>query len=43
LRYSPEFIRREVLVPAERVEELRKMQGIIGADENAAVVLKRNS
>lgn len=43
LRYSREFIRREVLLPAERVEELRKMQGIIGADENAAVVLKRNS
>lgn len=43
LRYSREFIRREVLLKPERVEELRKMQGIIGADENAAVVLKRNS
>jgi hypothetical protein len=31
----------ENLLPAARVEELRKMQGIIGADENAAVVLKR--
>lgn len=43
LRYSREFIRREVLLQPQRVEELRKMQGIIGADENAAVVLKRNS
>jgi Domain of Unknown Function with PDB structure (DUF3857)/Transglutaminase-like superfamily len=43
LRYSREFIRREVLLPPQRTEELRKMQGIIGADENAAVVLKRNS
>jgi hypothetical protein len=32
-----------VLLKPERVEELRKMQGIIGADENAAVVLKRSS
>ena len=38
VRYSREFIRREVLLKPERVEELRKMQGIIGADENAAVV-----
>jgi hypothetical protein len=43
LRYSREFIRRDVLLPPQRVEELRKMQGIIGADENVAVVLKRNS
>jgi hypothetical protein len=43
LRYSREFIRREVLLKPDRVEELRKMQGIIGADENAAVVLKHNS
>jgi len=43
VRYSREFIRREVLLKPERVEELRKMQGIIGADENAAVVLKRSS
>lgn len=43
LRYSREFIRREVLLQPQRVEELRKLQGIIGADENAAVVLKRNS
>jgi hypothetical protein len=43
LRYSREFIRHEVLLPPQRTEELRKMQAIIGADQNAAVVLKRNS
>ena len=43
LRYSREFIRRDVLLKPERVEDLRKMQGIIGADENAAVVLKKSS
>ena len=43
LRYSRDFIRRAVVLPAERAEELRKMQGIIGAEENAAVVLKRHS
>jgi len=43
LRYSREFIRRQVLIEPQRIEELRKMQGIIGADENANVVLKRNS
>lgn len=41
LRYSREFIRREVLIKPERTEDFRKLQGIIGADENAAVVLKR--
>jgi len=41
VRYSREFIRRKVLLKPERLEELRKMQGIIGTDENAAVVLKR--
>ena len=43
LRYSRELIRREVVPPGECPEELGKMRGIIGADENAAVVLKRNS
>jgi hypothetical protein len=41
LRYSREFVRRDVLIKPDRTEELRKMQGIIGADENTAVVLKR--
>jgi len=33
-------VRRNVLIKPDRTEELRKLQGIIGADENAAVVLK---
>jgi hypothetical protein len=41
LRYSREFLRRDVLIPPDRAEDLRKLQSIIGADENAAVVLKR--
>lgn len=41
LRYSREFVRRDVLIQPERTEDLRKLQGIIGADENSAVVLKR--
>ena len=32
LRYSREFIRREVLLQPDQIETLRKMQGIIGAD-----------
>jgi hypothetical protein len=41
LRYSREFVRRNVLIQPDRTEDLRKLQGIIGADEIAAVVLKR--
>ncbi len=41
LKYSREFVRREVLLKPGQTEALRKMQGIIGADENVAVVLKR--
>ncbi len=41
LRYSREFVRRDVLIQADRTADLRKLEGIIGADENAAVVLKR--
>jgi hypothetical protein len=41
LRYSREFLRRDVLIPPDRAEDLRKLQSIIGADENAAVVLRR--
>jgi hypothetical protein len=43
VRYSREFVRREVLVGAEKTEELRKLLGIIGADEAAVVVLKKKS
>jgi transglutaminase-like putative cysteine protease len=41
IRYSREFVRREVLIGPERAEELRKFLGTIGADEAAVVVLKR--
>jgi len=41
LRYSREFIRREVLLKPDQIETLRKMRGIIGADENVNVILKR--
>ncbi len=41
LRYSREFVQRNVLIPPDRTEDLRKLEGIIGADEVAAVVLKR--
>jgi Domain of Unknown Function with PDB structure (DUF3857)/Transglutaminase-like superfamily len=41
LRYSREFVRRDVLIPSNRTDDLHKLQGIIGADENNAVVLKR--
>jgi hypothetical protein len=43
LRYTREFIRREVFLKPDQIETLRKMQGIIGADENVSVVLKRVS
>ena len=43
LTYFREFVRREVLLKPDQIEALRKMQGIIGADENASVVLKRVS
>src|SRR5437667_10214253 len=41
LRYSREFVRRKVLIQPDRTEDLRELQGIIGADQVAAVVLKR--
>jgi len=41
LRYSREFVRRDVFIGPERTEELRKFLGTIGADEAAVVVLKR--
>ncbi len=42
LRYQLELVMREVRVPAERTAELRKFEGIIGADERSAVVLHRS-
>jgi hypothetical protein len=41
LRCSREFVRRNVLILPDRTEDLRTLQGTIGADEVAAVVLKR--
>ena len=41
IHYRREYTVRELAVPAERVSELRKFEGTIGADEQAAVVLKR--
>jgi hypothetical protein len=41
LRYWREYIVRELSVPPEKFDDWVKLQGIIGADESAAVVLKR--
>ena len=41
VRYSREFVRRDVLIGPEHTEELRKFLGTIGADEAGVVVLKR--
>jgi hypothetical protein len=41
IRYSREFVRKDVLIPPENTEEVRKLLGVIGADEAAVVVLKR--
>jgi Domain of Unknown Function with PDB structure (DUF3857)/Transglutaminase-like superfamily len=41
LRYWREYTRRNVAIGPERVGELRKFEGLIGADEMAAVVLKK--
>jgi transglutaminase-like putative cysteine protease len=41
IHYHREYTVLELAVPAERVAELRKLEGTIGADEQAAVVLKR--
>ena len=41
VNYWRELIVRELKVEPEQIGELRKFEGMIGADENAAVVLKR--
>lgn len=41
IRYSREFVRRELRIGPERIADLRKFEGIIGADEAASVVLKK--
>ena len=41
LRYSREYTRRTTQVGPEKIPDLRKFEGAIGADEMAAVVLKK--
>jgi Domain of Unknown Function with PDB structure (DUF3857)/Transglutaminase-like superfamily len=41
IRYWREYIVRDLSVDPEHIAEWRKLQGVIGADEAAAVVLKR--
>jgi hypothetical protein len=41
LRYWREYIVRDLSVPPEKFNEWAKLQGVIGADETAVVVLKR--
>lgn len=40
LRYDRKLVVRQLEVPAAKVPDLRKFEGIIGADESAAVILK---
>lgn len=42
LRYSRAYTVRELRVNPDRIADLRKLDGAIGADESAAVVLKRS-
>ena len=41
VRYSREYVRKDVLIPPEHTDDVRKLLGVIGADEAAVVVLKR--
>jgi hypothetical protein len=41
LRYSREYMRRSAEIGPERIGDLRKFEGLIGADESASVVLKK--
>src|SRR5207245_5863014 len=41
IRYSREFVRKDVLIPADHTEDMRKLLGVIGADETAVVILKK--
>jgi hypothetical protein len=41
LRYWREYVVRELSVPPEKFPDWAKLQGVIGADESAAVILKR--
>jgi Domain of Unknown Function with PDB structure (DUF3857)/Transglutaminase-like superfamily len=41
IHYRREFIRKDVLIPADHTDDVRKLLGVIGADETAVVILKR--
>jgi hypothetical protein len=41
LRYSREYVVHDLSVNPDHMADLRKLEGTIGADEAAAVVLKR--
>jgi hypothetical protein len=41
IRYSREYLVRDLSVPPEKFADWARLQGVIGADEAAAVVLKR--
>lgn len=41
LRYWREYVVRDLRVSADHIAELRQLEGTIGADENAIVILKR--
>ena len=41
LRYSREYTRRDTQIGPERMADLRRFEGAIGADEMASVVLKK--
>jgi uncharacterized protein DUF3857/transglutaminase superfamily protein len=41
LHYHREYVVRELAVPADRISDLRTLEGRIGGDEDAAVILKR--
>jgi Domain of Unknown Function with PDB structure (DUF3857)/Transglutaminase-like superfamily len=41
LRYSRQYILRDFSVPPDKYQDWVRLQGMIGADESAAVVLKR--
>jgi len=41
LRYWREYVVRDLSVPPEKFADWTRLQGVIGADETAAVVLKR--
>jgi hypothetical protein len=41
LHYERELVVRQVELPASRVDDFRKLEGVIGADEQGAAVLKK--